>query len=267
MKNNNITVGIPFYSKTIIDEFILAIDSILEQSLKPYEIHLIQDGNISVELKKVVERYLNNNNCIKHIKLNKSNLSTVLNHSIKLTKTKYYARMDSDDISMPNRLRNQYNFLEKNPSIYILGSWAIEFLKDINDRSNFIKKVPDDYSDIIKFYHYRNPLIHPTVIFRKDLFDIVGYYNEELSSDQDLELWGRSINFKLGISNIQEPLLYHNVNGVHDRRTRLSSIRNQIFSRYLVSTSSFKLNILKILAICFRFMPRFIIEYGYRKLR
>ena len=267
MEKNDITVGIPFYSKTITQELVLAIDSILNQTLKPFEIHLIQDGDVNFELNKIIEGYLETYNHIKYIKLNKSNLSRVLNKSIKLAKTKYYARMDSDDISRSDRLEIQYKFLEKNDNIDIIGSWAIEFENDIKDPDNFIKKVPDKYSDIIKFYHYRNPLIHPTVMFRIDVFNIIGYYNEELTTDQDLELWGRSVNSKIGIYNIQEPLLYHNIKGIHSRRTRLESIYNQIQARRVVSADSVHLKILKFLAICFRFMPRRIIKYGYRNLR
>ena len=89
-----------------------------------------------------------------------------LNQSIKLAATKYYARMDADDISISDRLQCQYDFLENNNNIDIVGGWAIEFDEDYEESSNFIKKMPEDYSDIIKFYHYKNPLIHPTYIVK-----------------------------------------------------------------------------------------------------
>ena len=267
MEKNSVTVGIPFYYNTIPKEFVLALDSILNQTIQPYEIHLIQDGSVDAKLQNIVSDYLKKYNFIRHIKLPKSNLATVLNQSIKLSKTKYYARMDSDDVSISRRIKLQYDFLENNPSIDILGSWAIEFKDDINGLNNFIKKVPNDYSNIINFYHYRNPLIHPTIMFRKDVFSIIGYYNEELNSDQDLELWGRAIQSEIGISNIQEPLLYHNIKGIHNRRTRLSAIKNQIIARRIIRAKTLKLKILKFLAICFRFMPIFFIKYGYKKFR
>lgn len=267
MNKVSITVGIPFYHKTTLEELALSINSILKQTFLPYEIHLIQDGPISKELANLVVDYLSRNDFIKHIKLDKSNLSTALNNSIKLTKTKYYARMDSDDISMVDRLEVQYDFLEKNKYIDILGSWAIEFDADIDDVNNFVKKVPDKNSEIINFFHYRNPLIHPTVMFRTDVFNIIGYYNENFNTDQDLELWGRSINAKVGINNIQKPLLYHRVSGIHNRRTRVQAIRNQILARRLIPAKRLKFKVLKFLAICFRFMPKQIIKYSYKKLR
>ena len=129
---------------------------------------------ISSDLSQIVNRYVKGYKIIKHIKLEKSNLATILNHSIKLTKTKYYARMDSDDISMPNRFKSQYDFLENNSDVYMVGGWAVEFKENINFSNLFIKKVPDNYPQIVEFYHYRNPLIHPTVMFRMDLFNIIG---------------------------------------------------------------------------------------------
>ena len=69
MEENNITVGIPFYSKTLPDEFTLSIDSILKQSLKPSVIHFIQDGPINSKLQVVINDYLSSHNNIIHIKL------------------------------------------------------------------------------------------------------------------------------------------------------------------------------------------------------
>ena len=267
MENNDITVGIPFYSKTSPAEFVLAVDSILNQSLQPSKIHFIQDGPIDSKLKKIIDSYLSKHSHIINIQLEKANLARSLNKSIKKSNTKYYARMDSDDISMLDRLKIQYELLEKNHHISIVGSWAIEFEDDINNLNNFIKKVPNEYKEIIRFYHYRNPLIHPTVMFKKSVFDIVGYYNERFSTDQDLDLWGRCIKYKIGISNIQRPLLYHNIKGIYLRRTKFRSIYNQILARYSLSADTFELKLLKFAAICFRFMPKSIIKYGYKKLR
>ena len=267
MIKNNITVGIPFYEGTIPYELILAINSILNQTLKPYEIHLIQDGNINSNLSSVIQEYLLKHKNIRLIKLEKGNVAKSLNQSIKSTSTKYYARMDADDISMIDRFKYQYDFLENNNNIDIVGAWAIEFDEDYKKSSNFIKKMPKDYSDIINFYHYKNPLIHPTVMFRMSFFKKVGYYNENNNYCEDLELWGRSIKSRIGIANIQKPLLYHNIKGMFSRRTTMDAIYDQIKARCILSADTVKFKILKFLSICFRFMPKILIKYGYKKLR
>ena len=267
MNKNNITVGIPFYQQTIPEEFVLAIDSILNQTLQADEIHLIQDGKINANLNHLIDNYLSKYNNIRLIKLKKGNIAKSLNESIKLTSTKYYARMDADDISTPDRLQCQYDFLENNNNIDIVGGWAIEFDENYKESNNFIKKMPEDYSDIINFYHYKNPLIHPTVMFRMSFFDKIGYYNENNNYCEDLELWGRSIKSQIGISNIQKPLLYHNIKGMFSRRTSMNAICDQIRSRNVLAADTFKFKILKFLSISFRFMPKILIKYGYKKLR
>ena len=264
---SDVTVGIPFYKKTSCKDLMLSVNSIINQTLKADMIHLIQDGDVDGQIEQVVKKYVLENHNIQHIKLKKGNLAISLNESIKRTKTKYYARMDADDISNLNRLKVQCEFLDHNNHIDILGSWAIEFKNNINSKDNFIKEVPSNSVDIITFYHYRNPLVHPSVVFRVKVFDIVGYYNEKFSSDQDLELWGRCIKCNIGISNIEKPLLYNNISGIHIRRTRLRSIYNQILARSIVPAPNLKLKLLKTLSIFFRFMPKLIIKYAYRRLR
>ena len=64
MKKNSITVGIPFYHKTIREELIAAVESILNQTLRPYEIHLIQDGNVDVKLESIAKDYASKNSFI-----------------------------------------------------------------------------------------------------------------------------------------------------------------------------------------------------------
>ena len=191
---NDITVGIPFYNKVNINHFSLCIESILSQSIKPKIIHLIQDGKISSLLKEKVDFYINKYpDLFLLLKLPKKGLPFALNESIKITKTKYYARMDADDIAINDRFEIQINFLEKNLDIDILGSWAYEFEEEYKDKNLYINKVPDNVKKINEYVHYRNPLIHPTVMFRVDLFNKIGYYNEKMLTDQDLEFWGRAL--------------------------------------------------------------------------
>ena len=121
--------------------------------------------------------------------------------------------------------------------------------QELSFNSNITLKeyVVGQYSKIIEFYHYRNPLIHPTVMFRRSIFNVIGYYNESFSTDQDLELWGRCIKSNIGISNIEKPLLYYNTDGIYNRRTKLSSIYNQILARTLLPANSLKLKMLNLM--------------------
>ena len=262
-----ITVGIPFYNKTHPEHLKMSVNSILTQTIKIERLHLIQDGPINDELDKLIKKYKEDNpSIIKILVLPKRGLPHGLNESIKLSNTKYYARMDADDISFQNRLQVQFDFLEKNKDTQILGAWAVEFETDYNERF-FLNKRPNDIKKINEYFHYMNPLIHSTVMFRTIVFNELGYYNSNFYTDQDLELWGRALKNKIHISNIQEPLLYLRVLGRQDRRSQTSAIKRQLLARYSYNTPSIKLNILKICAIIFRILPKKIREWSYKNLR
>ena len=270
MNNKNlsgITVGIPFYSMTPPNELIQSIHSILNQTLRPNKVHLIQDGNVNDDIKIIIDRY-KKNNLFELIILPKVGLPAALNVSIKMTKTKYYARMDSDDMAFKDRFEKQINMMKKD-NIKIIGSYALEFEENINNEDLFVKEMPSSSKSIENFFHYRNPLIHSSVIFDMDVFNTIGYYNEKYLTGQDLELWSRALKHKVKISNIAEPLIYFRMKKEITilRRATWSSIINQTKARYNYNTLSIKLNILKIGAIIFRLLPYQFQKWSYLKIR
>jgi len=267
-RSTDVTVGIPFYAGAKADHFRLAIDSILSQSLRPYEIHLIQDGPISNDLSALVTSYATSYDYVKHLLIpENSGLSYALNMSILYTSTPYYARMDADDISHPTRLEKQVTFLLENPAIDILGTWILEFKHDPTHEECFLRKLPTDPIQIRSTFHYRNPLAHPSVMFRRDVFAKIGLYNTKFTSEEDLELWARALSMGVGITNLPEALLYYRMTGVINRRSEFGKVLQQVIARYKYNTWSPKLNLLKILAILFRLAPYRVREWGYRNLR
>jgi len=267
MIDSTITVGIPFTNETNASHLKKSINSIVNQTLIVDCIHLIQDGEISEELSDLINTYSDKYSNIQILSFPKSGLPYVLNQSIKRCKTKYYARMDSDDIAFTSRIEKQVRYLNDNTNIDILGTWSKEFQDDNNLDGGFINKRPDDYNEIKNFFHYRSAFIHPTVVFRLSLFEKIGFYNETFYTAQDIELCGRALQNNIQISNLQEPLLYYRVEGIQSRRSNLGAIKRQIFSKYSYNTLSIKYNVLKILSILLRFLPVFIRKWSYKKLR
>ncbi len=265
--NNLVSVGIPFYHKTKVDEFNTAVKSILNQTLKPDVIYLVQDGPVGGVMTDFLDQLSLSEPSIQLIRIEKKGTAASLNASINRCSTKYYARMDADDISFPNRLYKQIQYLEENPKVDIIGSWAIEFEDEAKIDNGFIKKLPSDYNKLKELFHYRNPLIHPTVVFRKSVFDQIGFYNETYFTDQDLELWSRVLKRKILITNLQEPLLYFRTKNVIKRRSSIPAVIRQIKARYSYNTWSVKLNILKILMIMSRLTPQFMQQYLYNNFR
>jgi len=266
--SSDITVGIPFYAGTKANELKKAIDSILSQSLKPTEIHLIQDGLVSKEIRILIKSYLNSYDFIKYFFIPKNKkIAYALNLSILNTSTTYYARMDSDDISHHNRLEKQFNFLEKNSEIDILGTWVLEFADDLNMEKGFVKKMPITKEEIYRFFHYRDPFVHPSVMFRMKVFAQIGLYNTYFPPAEDTELWARAIKMRVNVANLPEILYYQRMTGVIQRRSGFGSMIKEAKARYSYNTFSPILNILKIASICLRIFPNQIIQWAYRNLR
>ena len=266
--NARITVGIPFHQGSNSEHFRTAVDSILSQELLPTEIILIQDGPVSRDLENLVKDYTTTCPLIKH-ELIPENLGLAhgLNLSILKTTTEYYARMDADDIAHPERLKKQLDFLENHLEIDILGTWAIEFEECPISGQGITRKPPIDKTHIYSMIHYQNPLIHPSVMFRRTVFAKIGLYDINFKRDQDLELWGRAIRMNIGIANIPEVLMYYRNTGVLKRRSDLKRVFNMARIRYRYNTWSLRLNILKILTIIFPLLPIYIQAWGYKKFK
>ena len=204
MKNNSpyITVLMPVYNAApFLRE---AIDSILNQTFKNFELLIINDGStdnceeIILTYKDPRIRYIKNETNIK--------LISTLNKGIKLSKGKYIVRMDADDISFPDRIEKQVNYMETNPAIALCGTWFSSF----GDRAGISKYQKDN--DEIKFRMlYQCHLCHPTIIIRKtilDNFDIK--YDSNFAHAEDYDFFVR-IGEKYLIANIPEVLLKYRI--------------------------------------------------------
>ncbi|MCS3643329.1 glycosyltransferase [Salinibacter ruber] len=267
MKKYNITVGIPFYSGTEPRHFADAIGSIQEQTYGPKKIHLIQDGPVSRKIKKLVQKKRQKDGRIEHIQLGgKKGLSYALNCSILKSETSFYARMDADDISHPERLEKQIKFFNSNPEIEIIGTWAREFSSDPEKEDTFLKKVPTEQKEMEDILHYRSPFIHPSVMFRRRVFAKIGLYPDR-EQVEDLCLWSRAFKKGTRTANIAEPLLYFRFQGVVARRSSIGRIGREAKMRFGYGTFSPRLNALKVSSLMVRILPEKIQEWVYSELR
>ncbi len=268
-----VCAGIPFHKGTEISHLKLSIDSIINQTYPLNEIHLIQDGSVNKEITQMIEKYVNENDNIKHFKLETNRgLAYALNYSILNTESDYYLRMDSDDISLEKRLETLMIEIEKDDTIEILGSSITEFYDETLEKSiknNSIKelRVPLDKKEIKKAFHYKAPMYHVTVLFKKEVFAEVGLYNSKYRRTQDLELWSRVLKKDINIMNIEKSLVFVRAEHFVESRSSFRSILRQAKIRYKYNTWSPKLNILKISSILFRFLPKKIRVWAYNKLR
>lgn len=175
-----------------------AIDSILNQTFKNFEFIIINDASTDSSKSKILAfsdariRLIDND-----INLG---LTRSLNKGISLATGKYIARMDADDISEPERLITQVKFLEKNPDICFCGSWF--WLLGEKE----VITIPENDAEIRANLLRKNQFAHPTMMFRREIFDAGIRYNESLLTSQDYELWTRLILQYKG-ANVPVPLL------------------------------------------------------------
>lgn len=184
-----------------------ALQSILGQSLSPSEIILVKDGSLTPALDKVIINHQKAYDDLYKIIVLKRNLGLgkALNEGLKHCSYDWVARMDSDDIALPDRFEKQIAYLEKHSNVDILGSWICEFNVDpcicIKQR-----KVPSTHEQIVAFAKYRNPLNHMTVVFRKKaVLDAGGYM--PMNGFEDYFLWMRMLMNGKKFANLPEVLV------------------------------------------------------------
>ncbi len=206
-KNNKypkVTVVMSVYNEenSIAD----AINSILNQTFKNFEFLIIDDGSTDMSL-KIINDFKKKDLRIRVLKNKKNlNLSNSLNKGIKLSRGKYIARMDADDISLPDRLYHQVKFLDSNPDIGICGTWIMN-KKNGNKK---IKKYPINHELIKINLLFKPPIAHPTAILKKEtIIENNLFYNPKFNKAQDYELWSRAIQ-KTKFTNIPKVLCLKN---------------------------------------------------------
>jgi len=183
-----------------------AIGSLLNQSFKEFELILINDHSSDNSL-AVINKI--NDQRIRLIENKGTGLAAALNTGIKLTNARYIARMDADDISLPDRLKLQYEFAVANPDVDVV-SCLVQYVKS----EEFIKNT-EGYNHHVQWLneirsvsdHFQNrfadsPIAHPTLFCRKTVFEKYGYYSED-ELPEDFELWLRW--FAKGVKFIKLP--------------------------------------------------------------
>ena len=199
-----------------------------DQSYKPDEVILIEDGPLTDDLYAVIRKWKDAmHNCLVIVK-NETNigLTKSLNKGIDVAKYDVIARMDSDDKSHPKRFERQIAFLKSHPEISVIGGSIQEF-NDDNDCIG-IRHYPSTHTDVLKYICKASPLAHPAVMIRKHIFDNGIRYNEKYKTSQDLALWFDLIYHGYQIANIEDVILYFRHNEDIYKRRGKEKAKNEL---------------------------------------
>ena len=191
LPSTNFSVLLSIYHKENPSFFNRCMQSIWdEQTTYPAEIILVEDGILTKDLYIIIEKWQKKlGKILKIIPLEKNiGLAKALNIGLNKCSYKIIARMDTDDIATPKRFEKQVNFLEENKHIDVVGTYICE----IDKNETTIKKsvhYPLAHEDLYQFFKKRDPLAHPSAMFRKRFFDKAGNYPTHLLLAEDTLLW------------------------------------------------------------------------------
>jgi len=226
-----ISVIMPVFNcEKYLDE---SINSILNQTYRDFEFFIINDGSTD-NSEKIIKNYQKKDDRINLLTQNNQGVTKSLNKGIRNCRGKYVARMDADDICAPKRFELQLEYLEKYPNTDIVGC----MVSLISEKGKVIRSLDDlpleDYQ--IKWnLIFGTPLIHPTLMIRRRVFEDIGHYDQSLNVAQDIEFW-RRLSHHIKFYNIPQRLFdlrIHKESTSSLFRNEQESIRNKSLVQYV----------------------------------
>ena len=211
----------PEYLKT-------AMESMWSQSFPPDDFVLVCDGPLRADLEGVIAQMRNEHpDTLRVVALEKNEgLAHALNVGIKFCKHELVARMDSDDISRPERCGKQLQIFAEYPEVSIVSGTVEEFSTS-TDKIETRRKLPLTQAEIVAFAKKRNPFNHPCVMYKRSAVEEAGGY-QDLYLMEDYYLWVRMLQKGAVGRNLQEPLLWMRAGpAMYRRRSGLKYAQSQ----------------------------------------
>lgn len=219
-KNRQISVLLPVHNS---EKFLApAIDSILNQTWSDLELVILDDGSTDSSW-SIIHEYAQKDHRVRPYKKESTGLIHTLNQGLALCKNELIARMDADDISLPDRLERQRNELLKRPTLVLLGSSIV--LIDESGCTLKTNKAKTDSQNISRRLLTSSCVYHPTAMFRKSAVLKVGGYRSPFKGAEDYDLWLR-LREVGEIDNLASPLLHYRVhpNSVTSRNLEVQAL-------------------------------------------
>ena len=221
-----ISIVMPTYN-TSLEYMKESVESVLKQIFADFELLIIDDGSTAME---GIEWIKTLNDSRIHLIHNHHDFIDSLNRGTAESRGKYIARMDADDIMMPNRLQVQYDYMEEHTDIDICGSWM-----DIFGYYTDTVCLQTKHKEIASTLLLCNPMAHPTIILRKSSVCKYGtnLYKKGYECAEDYKLWIDSAMNGLQFANIAASLLKYrsSENQITNRKRKemlLSSLKIQV---------------------------------------
>ncbi|MBK5145709.1 glycosyltransferase [Budviciaceae bacterium BWR-B9] len=212
MERHDIAIIMSLYGKDNESYLNECLDSILQQTYTSWHLFLYSDGTIPSELQNIVDNFITQyKSKITFCSREKNmGLAMTLNDLIAVvlekSSAKYVVRMDSDDIAVADRFSLQYSYMEQHPEIDVSGGGCYEFGSDF---SKNYKKVLSSHEELSDKIFNRCPFVHPTVIFKRSVFESGMRYPTDTFMTEDLAFWFLLLSKGFRFGNIDTGLIYY----------------------------------------------------------
>jgi len=204
-----------------------AVDSALGQTLADLELIVVDDGSTDATA-DILAAY--GDRRLSVLRQPRAGLTRSLNRALRLAAAPLVARLDADDVALPQRLARQVAFLDAHPEVALLGTGCREIGPGGEARGVYTP--PADDAAIRRALIRRNPFVHSSVVMRRSAVEGVGGYDETVAVAQDYELWLR-LSRATRMANLPEPLVLRRlapdrVSVAHDTERLLTEVRVKV---------------------------------------
>ena len=276
MEEKEIAVILPVYKNDKVEYLSKAVESLLYQTCKDIHIYIGVDGPVGEDLRNCMDLLaMQSRISIEHYSENRG-LACVLNDLLDICFKdgyEYIARMDADDISMPERLEKQMAYLEAHPEIDVVGG-AIEEIDENGDSRNKTIIYPETPEACRAFFAKRNPHAHPAVLFKKSYFDKLNgkKYRPEYRQNQDTMLWYDGMMAGTQHANIPDVVLKFRMTDslFKKRRNGWAFAKKQFTDRLMINRDlhyGFMADVYGFAMFCLLVSPAWVKKIAYRVLR
>lgn len=267
MVNNTCSVLMAVYGGDDPKYFCDALESILNQTVRPNEIVVVVDGPIG----KKIETILNNfKKYLKIVRLPMNcGVGNARNEGLKACSNELVAIMDPDDIAVPNRLELQLAAFQENKKLSVVGGQIAEFQKNTKNITG-VRKVPLDIADIRKFAKKRSPFNNVTVMYKKsEVLAVGGYPN--LNRAEDYWLFAKMLAKKKMVKNLPDVLVYVRTSEAElERKKSWQHTKEMIYARRQIKKlgviNSWDLFVTSVAQIIVFLAPKKLVRSIYKNL-
>ncbi|HEY2054160.1 MAG TPA: glycosyltransferase [Solirubrobacterales bacterium] len=186
-----------------------AIDSVLDEDHCDLELVVLDDGSTDAT-PRILADYVSRDDRIVVHREKGENLAQALNRACRLSRGRLLARIDADDVSLPGRLAAQVNFMDAHPDVVLLGGQAL-LVNDSGEEFGTATYPLRDV-DLRERLLATSPFVHSAIMMRRDAFEAVGGYRDNLPHAEDLDLWLR-LSERGDVANLPDAVVKYRIHG------------------------------------------------------